>query len=374
MNIAYVHTASWPSPSPSTTFASLRAFSLAQKAQSCHFFIKRNSVLSPEAVYKEFFDIQIPKNLRIYDLKHVLKFSNRFYYFRVYHILKKKIRSAEIDCIITRNVTFLPFLIRLNKKYNIPVFFETHDYYSNTDSKSHRSKRSSKYASIEQKYVSQLTGLICLQSAQAGVYRKHYPELKIIIAGTGLQEVHKSPFADRKYITYIGSLDQHKGVAHFLKAVEELPASVEVLIIGAKNQQQVNDLKKVSTRSNLTILPWLKPKELMIYLSKTKIGILPLEATFFNTYLTSPLKLFDYFAWGIPVIASDLPSLRSLIDEGKTGLFFKHSEMDLAAKIKKLEDNKDLWNSMSEKVYAFAEERLWTRRAELLVAEIKKVC
>ena len=100
------------------------------------------------------------------------------------------------------------------------------------------------------------------------------------------------------------------------------------------------------------------------YLKQTAVGVLPLKDTFFNRYLTSPLKLFDFFSYGIPVIASDLPTSRELIDEGRTGIFFEpDNPLDLARKIDMLFSDRSLRYAMGEQVYEKAQTLLWENRA-----------
>lgn len=369
LNIAYIHTGKWPSNSPSMTFTSLTAQALAKYAKSCHFFIKKNARNSPEDIYHSFFGIKKNTNLKIYAINNFIRFSNRFYYKKVFSLINKLVAKQKLNCLITRNLTFLPYLVRLKQKHNIEVFFEAHDFFSDLSNRDDLKKDKSRYAEIEREYFSQLSGVICLHEVQAQKIRAEYKNIPVILAGTGLQMIHHCKDENRKYVTYIGSLDSHKGVLNLINAAKLVEESAEVLIIGAKNPKQLHDIKKISGR-NVTLLPWLKPYELRVYLAQTKIGILPLEATYFNKYLTSPLKLFDYFSFGVPVIASDLPALRSLIDE-KCGLFFDGTSADLAAKINYLNDDKNRWIDFSTNVFRQAEQRLWDTRAKTIIQTLE---
>jgi glycosyltransferase involved in cell wall biosynthesis len=64
-----------------------------------------------------------------------------------------------------------------------------------------------------------------------------------------------------------------------------------------------------------------------------RIGLVPLQpiAKFMKNI---PTKMFEYWAFGLPVIASNLPPIRSFLIDGKNGLLFNASDPeDLARAI-----------------------------------------
>jgi glycosyltransferase involved in cell wall biosynthesis len=112
--------------------------------------------------------------------------------------------------------------------------------------------------------------------------------------------------------------------------------------------------------------------ELKNYLIKTAIGVIPLTETFFNKFITSPLKLFDYYSYCIPVIATDLPTTRELIVEGKTGYFFKNEHYkELAERIDELYPNEKIIDKMRLDINNFAQSFLWKNRAIELIKIFK---
>jgi glycosyltransferase involved in cell wall biosynthesis len=48
------------------------------------------------------------------------------------------------------------------------------------------------------------------------------------------------------------------------------------------------------------------------------VGLVPLEDTFYNRYLTCPVKALDCLAHGIPIVGSDLPSVRAVAGSAAT--------------------------------------------------------
>jgi len=222
---------------------------------------------------------------------------------------------------------------------------------------------------LETKYISKLTGLVCLQNSQKELYSKYYPGLPIYVLRTGINHITQASSELKEYLCYIGSFDAHKGVENLIKAAALSRTKPKVIVIGGKNDAEISNLRQIARQCEyehqVTITGWINKQEMAGYLSQVRIGIVSLEDNFFNRYITSPLKLFDYYSCGIPVIATDLPTTRELIDEGKTGLLFPSGDIQtFADSIDNLYTYDDLYSDMIKNVYVKAGTLLWKNRAK----------
>lgn len=368
--VVYVHTGVWVSNSPSCTFVTYNAIAMANEFTKVYLFIKKGSKKNPKTVLKESFNLDKPDNLRIIAIPYKLLRTNFFYYIIV--ALKLLTCSTGIKCIISRNATFLPFLCIFKDFFHIPVFFESHDFYSDLTLRDDKHKRVSiRNNKLEMRYIPKLTGLICLQNVQKELYRKYFADLPIHVLRTGLHKVSSAENTKRKYLCYIGSFDAHKGVESLFEAVSQSKSNPIVLLIGGKEDNDIIKIKALAGKYNyedkIIVTGWINKQRLEEYLSEVKVGIVSLEKTFFNSYITSPLKLFDYFSFGIPVIATDLPTTRELVDEYKTGLFFQANEIaEFTDNIDKLFTNQELYQDMVSHVYHKANSMKWESRAKQL--------
>lgn len=371
--IAYVHSGEWPSKSPSTTFATNTVIGLSEIFNKCYFYIKRNSDKTSNEILENYFNTKKPDNLFIQQVDKTLWDSNSLFFKKIYKQLSKRIKNNQIDAVISRHVKFLPYLAKLKKKFEIPTFFESHDFYGDLSQRNDlNSEKKQKQQKLEIRYIPQISGLICLQNSQKKIYRKYFPKIPIYIARTGIKKLYKNTNNhDRKFITYIGSLDPLKGVDFLIKSLHFTKSKPQLLIIGGKNQEEINRIENLAEnhylKNKVKITGWINKKEMHNYLEKTKIGVIPLKNTFFNQYLTSPLKLFDYYSYGIPVIASDLPTTRELIEENKTGLFFEtENSQQLAQKIDDLINDELKIKNMRSNIFKNSQKFLWTERAKVI--------
>lgn len=377
MKIAYVHNGFWPSQSPCFTFTTMTALALSGQTEKTYFFIRKNAPESPDQVLWKNFSLSLPPNLNIYPISssRILKAHN-FYYQKVYKSLKTLIGEKQLSAVFSRNTTFLPYLIKLKERFGLPVYFESHDFFADLAIRDDVDTKREREMRLERKYLNRLTGLICLHNTQKEIYQKFFPDLKIIVAGTGLLPAPDEPNSVKKHLGYIGSLDKHKGVVQIFKAAARSKVKPSILIIGGKSSQEINQFRLLANKyysaDKVIITGWVDKKKVYSCLTKIRVGILPLEDTFFNRYITSPLKLFDFFSHSIPVIAPDFPTMRELISSKKTGIFYdSHNISEMALAIDQLFGDEELYFSMQNYIDNYKMNLAWSRRAETLIDSMR---
>ena len=90
-------------------------------------------------------------------------------------------------------------------------------------------------------------------------------------------------------------------------------------------------------------------------------------------YYMSPLKMFEYMASQRPIIASDLPSIREVLDE-KNCLFCKPDNADdLAEKINFLVVKDNFGRSIAAEAYNKVKDYTWAKRAKNILEFINKL-
>ena len=145
--------------------------------------------------------------------------------------------------------------------------------------------------------------------------------------------------------------------------------SPRLMLIGGRNRQDIDRLNHQINHLKLSdkveLVEWKNPSELPEFVAKADVGLLPLHDTFFNRNLTFPLKLMDYISAGLPVIASDLPSLNSVLTDGHDAFLLREFTVDNVRKVfKKLMENPGLQRKMKDNISLLKHEYSWLKRAE----------
>jgi len=117
-------------------------------------------------------------------------------------------------------------------------------------------------------------------------------------------------------ILHHGAVAADRGCESLLRALTLLDHA-HVLFLGAEGPY-VTGLRRLSAQLGLdSRVHFHQPVplgELLSYSSQADVGVTLLEDTCENHRLALPNKAFEYVAAGIPVVASDLPELRRIVD------------------------------------------------------------
>lgn len=131
------------------------------------------------------------------------------------------------------------------------------------------------------------------------------------------------PYADRPAcLAYVGRISVDRGIKTMVEAMGRLPAGskARLMLAGLFDTPALKaEVKKTGGWERVDDRGWLSQDELRRALREVRIGLVPLHP--WPSYLSSyPIKLFEYMAAGIPVIASDFPLWREIIGKRECGL------------------------------------------------------
>ena len=136
---------------------------------------------------------------------------------------------------------------------------------------------------------------------------------------------------DTRIALYAGRLDGWKGTDTLLAAAKLLPEGIEIAVIGGEPHQ----IRRLAQQHPRVRFLGARPyRELAQNLAVADILVLPNTGRDpVSVRFTSPLKLFAYMAAGKPIVASDLPSLREVLDDGCAYFVTPDDAVALAARI-----------------------------------------
>jgi glycosyltransferase involved in cell wall biosynthesis len=122
--------------------------------------------------------------------------------------------------------------------------------------------------------------------------------------------------------------------------------------------------------TNVRIDGFQPPSRVPLYLAAADVGAVPnRSAPAISARYTSPLKVFEAFAAGLPLVASDLPSMRELLEHERDALLVAPDDPQaLADGIERLLADDGLRAAMSRRLRGRAEACTWDARARRILA------
>lgn len=213
-------------------------------------------------------------------------------------------------------------------KLCFPIFFETHQIRNHNR--------------LYRLILRRLTGLIVITDRLKRELTANFlvPERNIVVArdGVDFERFSDSIYIEsdllpngKKIVMYSGSLSSEKGVDTLAQCADLLPSEIQVVFIGGADFQIKPFKKKYNQKSNITVVGRLPHNDIPAFLQRADVLILPdLASDRFSNLFTSPMKLFEYMASGKPIIASDIPSLREVLNEQSASFFKAGDTMNLS--------------------------------------------
>ncbi len=133
-------------------------------------------------------------------------------------------------------------------------------------------------------------------------------------------------YKDRFVIAYVGGLGPHRGIDTAIKAMPDVLESIPdalLLLVGKglpEYEAQVHELcRQLNVEHAVDFTGWVNFEKVPAYIDISKICLVPHHSNT-HTNTTIPHKLFQYMALKKPVIVTDCPPLKRIIEESNAGL------------------------------------------------------
>lgn len=173
---------------------------------------------------------------------------------------------------------------------------------------------------------------------------------------------------------FIGRLSEEKGIRTLLAAWCTLTEAPMLTLVGdGPLAEWVRTYVKENSLSNVSLLGWIGPSEVINIVKKTCFFILPSVC-----YEGFPRTLVEAFATGTPALVSGHGSVGSIVTPGKTGLHFKPGDAnDLAEKAQYMFDHPEEtaeWgrNARAEYLEKYTAESAYQSLMEIYEAVIER--
>lgn len=178
---------------------------------------------------------------------------------------------------------------------------------------------------------------------------------------------------EKKIIVYTGHLYAWKGTNTLAQAVNSLDNAMVYFVGGtSKDIKEFKEKYKELINKGRVVVAGHKPqKEIPIWLKAADALVLPNTGKEkISKYYTSPLKLFEYMASQRPIVASRLPSLKTVLNEQNCVFFEPDDSKDLVKKISRVLTDNELANNIADQAYREVKEYSWEERAKRIMGII----
>lgn len=312
------------------------------------------------------------ENVRLFPINHKVTFRTKVirhtcFYNEFNHLAQHVLsQSRSYDLIYCNDLPTLKAGVRIKRKTNARLVYDSHEIYVETLNQFFPQSRSWKSplfkvnialmrvlgAKVEQRLVRQTDHFITVNHRLANYFEQKYgvqnvlsvyncPELESHGSKASIDFRKMFNWSDRDVILiYQGMMNPGRGLAKLVRSIKMVDEHFKLILIGyGTTKMKIRKLiDELQLDDRVKLLDFVPSDKLRQYSRGADIGVTFLQNLNISTNYATPNKLFEYIHADLYIISSDVPECAKIIDEHELGLTCGFSEEEISNAINNCED------------------------------------
>jgi len=293
----------------------------------------------------------------------------------------------KVDILLSNDLdTLLPNYLISKIKF-IPLVYDSHEYFTEVPEIQHRPFVKTTWQTIEKLIVPKLKYAYTVNNSIAKLYFDKYQihfdvirnvPIKIPVGTFSKEELRKELQLPKDSFIVIlqgAGINIDRGAE---EAVQSMKYVQDVLLLIVGDGDVVSALKQTVKDEKLEYKVHFYPKqamhELMRYTQAADLGLTLDKDTNLNYKFSLPNKIFDYIQAGIPILASNLPEIKNIIETYQIGeIILDHTPATIAKAVEEIKINSFQVTTWRNNLQRAQQELNWSHEKEKLIALFHKV-
>ena len=254
------------------------------------------------------------------------------YFEFLYRAVKEYKKSDIIHC---NDLNALPVGVVIKKFYNkdAKIVYDAHEYETQMNGLKGINKKL--VALLEKSLIGYANSVITVSDAIACEYVRLYsiPKPALVLNTPPFNQIEKKDIfrevfnipQNKTIFLYQGSLSKGRGIEIVLETFKALDTVIVFMGYGVLEEMILIASKEYS---NIYFHKAVSPKILLDYTSSADFGISTIEDTCLSYRYSLPNKMFEYMMADIPLIVSNLPEMKKIVEDNSIGVVLKENSIE----------------------------------------------
>lgn len=303
-------------------------------------------------------------------------YNTRLFFYLLFH---------PTEILVANDLDTLPANYFISKFRKVKLYYDSHEIFTEVPELVSRPRVQRIWKRIEKWILPGIQKMYTVNESIAGIYSREYTKVVGVVRNVPFRRVPQTTYADRKslglpedktiFIFQGAGINVHRGAEEVLAAMQYTEG---ILLLFVGSGDVIDFLKAEQKRLGLedkVLFVSRQPMEkLRVYTSNSDFGLSLDKDSNLNYRYSLPNKLFDYIQAEIPVLASDLPEIRKIVDGYSIGEILRsHEPRAIADQMMQLAGNSEMRAVWKANLKKASEELCWENEVNRLYEIYKDV-
>ncbi len=287
------------------------------------------------------------------------------------------------DLLVSNDLDTLAANYLVSKLKKTKLIYDSHEYFTETPELVDRKVVQTVWKRIEEAILPGLGSMITVNHSIAQLFKEKYGiKVEVVrnIPATYVPDGHldrvsaKLPAGKKILILQGSGINMERGAEELVSAMQFLSDYVLLIVGNGDVIPQLKALaKNLQIESRVIFKGRMPYNEMMRYTALADLGLTLDKDTNINYRYSLPNKLFDYIHAGIPVLASPLPEIKTIVEETQIGTFISnHEPRSIANSIMEVFADSKRYEQWKTNTAMAAKKYCWEKEEEILLQVYEK--
>ncbi|MBI3134612.1 MAG: glycosyltransferase [Bacteroidetes bacterium] len=257
------------------------------------------------------------------------------------------------------------------------LIYDSHEYFIGVPELLEKPRVQNFWRRIEKKCLPKVDKMYTVNESIAGLYHREYGIPIAVVrnisdAPAGFQKKTRAELglpSDKRIVIFQGAgINVQRGAEELMEAIQQVENTILIFVGSGDVIDQLKATVKRNNWEQRILFFGKKPYlELLNYTAVSDVGVSLDKDTNINYRYSLPNKIFDYIHCGIPLLVSDLPEIRKIVDHYDVGLVTpSHKPTDIAACLNRLFQDQALYQRLKANTKKAATDLTWEHECRQL--------